>query len=149
MIRLSGWNVTASVLVFLSALIIATLGLIHLIYTFHGPKLAPRNAALRAAMEADSPGISIETTMWRAWIGFNASHSLGALLFGLMYGYLAVSQPGLLFGSDYLSTVGFGMLAALLFLGKRYGSVFLFGGLLLHSYCTRPVNSSRVSSSNS
>ena len=26
----------------------------------------------------------------KAWIGFNISHSLGALLFGVIYGYLAV-----------------------------------------------------------
>ena len=27
--------------------------------------------------------ITPQTTLWRAWIGFNASHSLAAILFGL------------------------------------------------------------------
>ena len=35
-----------------------------------------------------------ETTVWRTWIGFNASHSLCAILFGLIFGYLALSAAG-------------------------------------------------------
>lgn len=115
-----GIAVSASIFIFLSALIIAILGLLHLVYTFRGPKLAPRSVDVRAAMESDSPGISGETTMWRAWLGFNASHSLGALLFGLVYAYLALIHPQLLFASEFLSAVGFAMLTALLILAKRY-----------------------------
>ena len=76
----------SSILVCLSAFVIAALGIAHLVYTFRGPKLAPRDPALTEAMKADSPGISDETTMWKAWVGFNASHSMGAILFGLVFG---------------------------------------------------------------
>ena len=108
------------ILVSLSAVTILLLGVLHLVYTFRGPKLRPRDAALQSAMQAVSPVISAETTMWKAWLGFNASHSMGAILFGLVYGYLATMQPGLLFGSIFLLLVGLAMLAGFFFLGRRY-----------------------------
>ena len=40
--------------------------------------------------------------MWRAWIGFNVSHSLGCSCSSLLYGYLALVQPDVLFGSWFL-----------------------------------------------
>jgi hypothetical protein len=54
-------------------------------------------------MSATAPVISRETTMWKAWIGFNASHSLGAILFGLVYGYLALAHPAFLFPIPFLA----------------------------------------------
>lgn len=58
--------------------------------------------------------------MWKAWIGFNASHSLGALLFGLIYGYLALRQPALLFQAWFLLAVGAALLGCYSWLGVRY-----------------------------
>jgi hypothetical protein len=67
-------------LMVLSASIILTLGVVHLVYTFWGPKLMPRDPALQISMSQISPVITKETTMWRAWVGFNASHSVGLIL---------------------------------------------------------------------
>ncbi|MDH4125452.1 MAG: hypothetical protein OEW64_01705 [Gammaproteobacteria bacterium] len=108
------------ILIGLSAAVLLLLGVLHLVYTFRGPKLLPRDPALQSAMQTVSPVISAETTMWKAWVGFNASHSMGAILFGLVYGYLAVCQPRLLFDSAYLLAVGFAMLAGFFLLGRRY-----------------------------
>lgn len=58
--------------------------------------------------------------MWRAWIGFNATHSMFAILFGLIYGYLALANSELLFRSPFLLIVGFVMLGGLLVLCKVY-----------------------------
>ena len=58
--------------------------------------------------------------MWRAWIGFNASHSLGLVLFALIYGYLALAAPALLFSSIFLRAVGFALLLGYVFLSHRY-----------------------------
>ena len=66
------------------------LGFLHLLYTFRGPKLHPRDPDITAKMMTVSLVISRETTMWRAWVGFNATHSLGLILFGSLYGYLAM-----------------------------------------------------------
>jgi len=96
----------APALVAASAAIILLPGLIHPLHTFRGRKLHPRDAALETAMREVSPVLTRETTMWRAWVGFNASHSYGAIFFGLVYGYLALAHGALLFASPYLLGVG-------------------------------------------
>ena len=53
-----------------------------------------------------SPVITRETTMWKAWVGFNASHSFGAILFGTAYGYLSIAHEGFLFESQFLLSLG-------------------------------------------
>src|SRR5580700_12010980 len=95
-----------SVFIAASAAVILLLGLTHLLYTFRGPLLHPRDPELTAKMMTVSPVITPETTMWRAWIGFNATHSFGLILFGLVYGYLALAHRDFLFQSDFLLAVG-------------------------------------------
>jgi hypothetical protein len=121
----------ARALMTLSAAIFLALGSIHLVYTFWGAKLTPRDPALQARMREISPVISRETTMWKAWIGFNASHALGALLFGLVYGYLAIAEPAFLFRSVFLLSVGFCVLLSYVVLGKVYWFRVPFTGILL------------------
>ena len=125
----------AKVLMIFSASIILTLGILHLVYTFWGPKLRPRDPALQVSMSKISPVISKETTMWRAWVGFNASHSMGAILFGLIYGYLAIAQSQLLFQSPFLLIVGLAMLVGLFALGKIYWFSVPFTGISISLVC--------------
>ena len=110
----------ARILMVLSASIVFALGAIHFVYTFRGPELTPRVPALQVGMSQISPVITKETTMWRCWVGFNASHSMGLILFGLVFGYLAFVHCQLLFQSPFLLIVGFAMLVGLLFLCKVY-----------------------------
>jgi len=110
----------ARALMVASAGIVFALGMAHLILTYVGPKLLPRDPELRARMEAVSPVISRRLTIWSAWIGFNVSHSMGAMLFGLVYGYLAIAESAVLFGSPFLLAVGFTVLATYVALAKRY-----------------------------
>src|SRR6187431_2111842 len=105
---------TGRILVALSSAILLALGVIHLAYTFSGTKLTPTDTAVQARMAETSPVISKEITMWQAWIGFNATHSMFLILFGLIYGYLALAQSELLFRSPYLMIVGAAMLLSLL-----------------------------------
>ncbi|MFZ0360648.1 MAG: hypothetical protein WAL58_09450 [Terriglobales bacterium] len=104
----------------LSSGIIFTLGVVHLVYTFWGPKLTPRDPALQISMSQISPVISKETTMWRAWMGFNATHSMGAILFGLVFGYLALAHGQLLFQSLFMLAVGLAMLGGLVVVSRVY-----------------------------
>jgi hypothetical protein len=103
-----------------SAAVILALGIIHLVYTFRGPKLTPRNPSLQQKMEQVSPVISNETTMWKAWIGFNATHSLALILFGLIYGYLASSNSEFLFNSPVLLVIGLAMLLSVAVVARLY-----------------------------
>ncbi len=110
----------ASLLVAASAAILLALGLLHLLFTFRGEKLLPRDAGLQARMAAVSPVITRQTTMWRAWIGFNATHSVGLIVFGLVYGDLALAHGALLFASPFLLAVGLAVLAGYAVLAHRY-----------------------------
>jgi hypothetical protein len=121
----------ASVFMAASAAVIFALGALHLVYTFHGTKLQPRDADLRRRLEQVSPVITRETTMWRAWVGFNASHSYGALMFGAVYGYLALLHGAFLFQSWFLLALGLVLLAGYAFLGKRYWFRVPYRGILL------------------
>lgn len=107
------------------------LGTLHLVYTFQGRMLSPRDAELQARMASVSPVITRRTTMWKAWVGFNASHSLGAMLFGLIYGYLALVHPAFLFNSAFLLVLGLALPATYVFLGFRYWFRTPLAGILL------------------
>jgi hypothetical protein len=110
----------ARILMIVSASIVFTLGVAHLAYSFWGPQLTPRDPALQVSMSQISPVITKETTMWRCWVGFNASHSMGLILFGLVFGFLASAQSRLLFHSPFLLVVGLAMLGSLAVLCKVY-----------------------------
>jgi hypothetical protein len=121
----------SSALVAASAAIVLALGLIHLLYTFRGSKLHPRDADLTARMMAVSPVISRETTIWRAWIGFNATHSFGLILFGALYGYLATRHRAFLFHSWFLLALGLALLLGYMVLAKLYFFSTPFRGIVL------------------
>jgi hypothetical protein len=53
-------------------------------------------------------------------VGFNASHSMGLMLFGLVFGYLAMAHGQLLFQSPFLLAVGLAMLGGFAVLCKVY-----------------------------
>jgi hypothetical protein len=67
--------------------IFCMLGALHAVYMLvdlrRPRRLAPGDPALIAAMVGSRVRLAGDATdMWRAWIGFKLSHSLGALLFG-------------------------------------------------------------------
>ena len=76
-----------------------------------------------------SPKISRQTTIWRASIGFHASHSFGAILFGLIYLYLALAGAQFLFGSKFLLGLGLAYIASMAILAKLYWFNIPFRGI--------------------
>lgn len=114
-----------------SAAIFLLLGSAHLLYTFRGEKLHPRDAELTTRMRETSPNLTRETTMWKAWVGFNASHSYGAMFFGLVYGYLALAHSGLLFNSGYLVLIGLAFILGYFFLARAFWFSIPFRGIVL------------------
>lgn len=107
-----------TLLIAASAFIPLLLGSLHLVYTYWGAKLLPRDPAVIDAMKSTTLVITRETTVWNAWIGFNATHSLALMLFGLVYGYLAIARAEVLFGSWFLMALGGVTLTAFLVLAK-------------------------------
>jgi hypothetical protein len=78
-----------------------------------------------------SPVITPETTMWRAWVGFNATHSFGLILFGALYGYLAIRHSTLLFQSWFLLALGFALLLGYVVVAKLYFFSTPFRGVVV------------------
>jgi hypothetical protein len=58
--------------------------------------------------------------MCRCWLGFNASHSMGLILFGLVFGFLALAHSQLLFQSPFLLVLGLATLGGFVVLSKLY-----------------------------
>jgi len=74
-----------AILLILGGTVFGVLGGLHAIYTLldlrNPRRLVPADPSVAQAMANSALGLSGGATdMWRAWIGFNFSHSLGVLL---------------------------------------------------------------------
>lgn len=100
------------------------LGTMHAIYSLldirQPRKFVPYNSELIEAMKSSTLALTKKTDMWRAWMGFNISHSVGVLAFSSIYTYLAYFHSALLFNSTFL-IVGAPVIAGVyLTLSKNY-----------------------------
>ena len=78
-----------TVLLILGGVVFVVLGGLHAIYTlldlYNPRRLVPTDPSVARAMANSALKLSRGgTDMWRAWIGFNFSHSLGVLLLGAL-----------------------------------------------------------------
>lgn len=94
------------ILILASCAILIGLGSAHLALTFFSDRFEPRDAQLGRQLRIVSPIISRDTTMWRAATGFHISHSMGPILFGLVYGYLTLCHFEFLLQSTFLMALG-------------------------------------------
>lgn len=124
-----------TVFMLISVFIVTALGVAHLVYTSIVPRLGPRDPALLESMRNARLLITNETTVWKAWVGFNLSHSLCLLLFGAVFGYLALAHPLLLRASWFLQIAGAATLAAFVFLSHRYWFSVPLAGTSLALLC--------------
>ena len=90
----------AKYLFILGTLPFILLGAVHIVYSLmdvrRPRKLTPYDDSVRLAMQASTLVLTRQTTMWRAWLGFNLSHGIGVLFFGLVYLVLALNDFSLL-----------------------------------------------------
>ena len=115
------------ILISACAAIILFFGSVHLAYTFFTDKLTAVDGQLETAMKHVAMRITSETTMWKAWVGFNVSHSMGLMLFGLIYGYLTLYRWDVLQKSYFLAGLGLVVLVSYVVLAR----VFWFSGPLI------------------
>ena len=79
----------AQILVVLGASILLILGVLHGVLTLQDLRdsrtFTPSDPALRSAMQESSIAVDPHTNLWKAWLGFNLSHSLGLVMFGVLF----------------------------------------------------------------
>jgi len=123
------------ILLIVGAAIFGVLGTLHLYYTFFTNKFMTRDRKVAEAMKATSPLLTNRTTMWDTWIGFNGSHSLGAIVISIFYILLATTHMEVI-----RETKSFVLLAVLigisyLALAIRYWFRVPLIGILLATIC--------------
>jgi len=80
------------ILLIIGAAIFGILGMLHLYYTFFTDKFMTRDRKVAEAMKGTSPLLTNRTSVWDAWMGFNGSHSLGAMAIAIFYILLAATH---------------------------------------------------------
>lgn len=102
------------------SLIFLSLGTIHLLYTFFTDRFSARDSEVEEGMKNTHPKLTRQTTMWDAWVGFNASHSMGAIFLGIVNMILAVQYLPILENAYLLLLLTLGTAAFYLYLAQKY-----------------------------
>ena len=123
----------------IGALPFIVLGLAHAVATPQTPAdakgLSPRDPAVRDAMAHDSVLLTRRTTLWLAWVGFNLSHSLGAILFGAVVVLIGRSSASFEAQATVFLPLAVLVSATYLVLGVRYWFRTPIIGISLASVC--------------
>jgi hypothetical protein len=121
------------------ALPFIVLGLAHVAATPRTPAeakgLSPRDPALRDAMARDTLLLTRRTTLWLTWVGFNLSHSLGALLFGVVTLLIGRTLASFEAQAATFLPLNVAVSAAYLVLGVRYWFRTPIVGISVSSAC--------------
>lgn len=125
----------AKILWLMGSSIFLVLGSIHLYYTFFTSKFKARNKDVVTGMKSTSPVLTADTTMWNAWIGFNASHSAGAIFIALINIILALQYFPVLQNSIFIPLLDVITTGFYLWLAKKYWFSIPFTGILISTCC--------------
>ena len=117
------------------SIIIAILASLHLYYTFFTNKFSSRNERLIADMQASSPILTKDVTMWNAWIGFNASHSAGGIFIGVINFYLANQYFAILEADHFFFLFNILTICFYVWVARKYWFKTPFIGLVLTLIC--------------
>ncbi len=123
------------IFILIASSIFLVLGSVHLIYTFFTNKFLARDSETTKKMKATSPILTKETTVWKAWIGFNASHSAGAIFIGLINVLLATQHFEVYQNSFNILLLDICIGIFYLFLAKRYWFKIPLVGILIATTC--------------
>lgn len=117
------------------SIIIAMLGGLHLYYTFFTNKFSSRNEKVVEEMRTSFPNLTKKTTMWKSWIGFNGSHSSGAIFIGIINFYLASQYFTVLQSDHFFFLFNILTIAFYVFLAKKYWFNIPLTGIVMVLVC--------------
>jgi hypothetical protein len=108
----------------IAGLIYIGLGALHAVYTLldirHPKRIVPDDPAVIASMQSSKIRLTRgQATVWEGWVGFNLSHSLGALMFGAGCWIVAACFRVFAF-PPWILAVLVGISALYLLLARRY-----------------------------
>lgn len=126
---------TAKILWTTGSLILTFLGSLHLYYTFFSNKFSSRNGKMVEEMKTSSPILTNKTTMWKAWIGFNASHGSGAMFIGIINLYMALQYFAVMCSDPFFFLFGIITLGFYAWLAKKYWFNIPSTGILISLVC--------------
>lgn len=123
----------------LGALPFVVLGIAHVFATPLTPDeskgLSPRDLAYRRSMGEQTVLLTRRTNLWLVWVGFNLSHSLGVVLFGVVV--LLVGRSPAAFGANWPVFVPLAIVVSAVYLaiGVRYWFRTPIIGIVASSVC--------------
>ena len=132
------------ILIITGAAIFGLLGLAHLLMTFFTHNFDAFDSDVTEAMKGTSPVLTKETSMWNAWIGFNASHSLGAIIVAAVYIPLAAFDMAVISQNIYYSILLAVISLSYLVLAFRYWFKVPFLGIAIATVCILGSLASRL-----
>ena len=122
-------------LIILGSSVLVFLGSAHLYYTFFSNKCSTRDPETEKRMKQSFPILTREAAMWKAWVGFNASHSLGALFIGLANIIISAEDFELYQRSVSLWVLNLVSILFYLFLARKYWFSIPLYGILIAAIC--------------
>ncbi len=126
---------TAKILWITGSSVYIILAGLHLLYTFFTNKFLARDKATMEAMKQTHPVLTNKTTMWKAWIGFNGSHSAGGIFLGAINLLLALFYFPFLAGAPSLVLLTALTSLFYLFLAIRYWFKVPLAGIAIATLC--------------
>ncbi len=114
----------AQLLIIIAASIFLLMGAGHGALTLrdlkHPRAFTPPDPALRQAMQQSSIAFHPTINLWKAWLGFNLSHSLGLILFGAAFLHVGIFEPNAFASSLLVQTVAVLVSAIYLVLSVKF-----------------------------
>lgn len=115
--------------------IVGLLGFLHLLLTFFTHKFESCDPDVTAAMKKATLVLTKQTSMWEAWVGFNASHSLGAMLVAAFYIPLSIYHFDVIQQSLWFTLLPVFIGVSYLFLANKYWFNLPFWGIFMSTLC--------------
>ncbi|MFT5592780.1 MAG: hypothetical protein ACI8SR_001142 [Oceanicoccus sp.] len=123
------------ILIIAGASILGILGAIHLFLTFFTSKFDAYDASVTSAMKGTSLVLTKDTSIWKAWVGFNASHSLGCMMLAGLYIPLSWSHYEIIQQSIWFSILPALIAMFYLILAKAYWFKVPLIGIFISTIC--------------
>ncbi|HTE10706.1 MAG TPA: hypothetical protein VK645_07040, partial [Chitinophagaceae bacterium] len=94
-----------------------------------------RNEKVIEEMKTSFLILTKETTFWKAWIGFNASHSSGVIFIGIINFYLAAQYFAVLQSAHFFFIFNILTMGFYTWLARKYWFKIPLAGILIALVC--------------